>query len=467
MAIPFVSKWEVSSLRWNHGSFVEAAKVRPLQPMAVGDFWVERPVADLKPAHLARLQRRWWLASQLASPAWPVVVDAGDDGGSPWAVIESPGRRMDGTYPFTDPQLALAAVRGLALAVAEAEAVLAAHQTSPHLSIRASSLGRDEAGRLRFHLATLDPEVDAGIPATPNTWMWTAEELLGQPESARSNVFALGWLAALMLTGRSPWGPAAEGQTERQRRETLKPLIAQGKFVLLLPAAAKALEPVLKKACAANPSQRFPTSAAFAEALAAFAPGAPPTRPPSPVQLPVPPLDPRFECLATARETKLLSANDDSPLWAELTAELDRVHSPRAKWMRGDESAKAAVTPTLTGEKLELTWRHGYVRALTAQPGPEKVADGEARVLELCALLQHPSLRFMNDLTLAGSLAHARLWLEALQRAAPPGLKRVTTTSIAASDPFAVDIAFRFPKWTWVWGQVSSSSSFLRRLFGK
>ena len=99
MAMPFAMRWEVSSLRSNHGSFVEAAKVKPLQDQGSGDYWVERPVLDLKPAHLARVQRRWWLASQLTSPAWPALIDAGEDGGSPWAVIESPGRRTTARFP--------------------------------------------------------------------------------------------------------------------------------------------------------------------------------------------------------------------------------------------------------------------------------------------------------------------------------------------------------------------------------
>ncbi len=466
MAIPFAAKWQVSSLRWTHGSFVEVAQVKPVQTMAVGDFWVERPVVDLKPAHVERLRRRWWLASRLTSPAWPTVIDAGEDGGSPWAVIESPGRRTDGTYPFTDLQLAINATRGLALAVAEAESVLAAHFTSPHLSIRASSLGRDENGRLRFHLATLDPEPDAGILSTAATWMWTPEELLGQPETARGNVFALAWLATLMLTGRSPWGAPAEGSTEKQRREALRPLILQNKFALSLPQPLKGLEPVLKRALSPNAGQRFPSAAAFAEALAPFAPGAPPQRSPSRVVLSVPTLEPHFEHLSSEWETKLLNAPDDSPHWAELRAALARLHSPRALVMGGDEGAKATVLPSLAGEKLELGWKHGYVRTMTVQPGPEKVAEGEARVLELTAFLQHPSFRFLNELHLAGPLAHAKCWLEVLPRYAPPGLKRITTAAITATDAVAVDLAFRFPRWTWVWGTASSSSSFLRRLFG-
>ena len=470
MAMPFAARWEVSSLRWNHGSFVEAAKVKPLLEQGSGDWWVERPVLDLKPQHVARIQRRWWLASELTSTAWPALIDAGDEGGNVWAVIESPGRRTDGTFPFPDPQLALKAARGLALGVAEAEALLLKHCTSPHVSVRASMLGRDEHGRLRFHLAALDPEADHGFPSTPTTWMWSAEELFGQPETARSNVFALGWLLTLMLTGRSPWGPTAEGHSEKQRREALKPLVAHGKLSLGLPESLKAIEPTLRRALSFNAAQRFANAAAFAEALAPVAPGTPQTRAPGEarVRLAVPAFDPRFEALPPQLEGRLLNATDDSLTWSDLAKELDVGQSPRAKLLRGDVSGQAELTPSLEGEKLELTWRNGYVRAMAVQPVTGRGTDGEARVLELMALLQHPSLRFLNELTLAGPLPHAKLWLEALQRHAPPALRRVTTNTIAATDAVAVDIAFRFPRFTWVWGTgAPSSGGLFKRLFGR
>jgi hypothetical protein len=466
MATPFAAKWEVTSLRWNHGSFVEAAKVKPLQNQEAGDWWVERLVPGLKPQHVARVQRRWWLASKLGSPAWPSIIDAGDDAG-PWAVIESPGRRSDGTFPFADPKLALNAIRGLALGVAEAEQVLLEHCTSPHLSIRASMLGTSETGRLHFHLAALDPEPDDGFPKTPAMWMWTAEELFGQPESARSNVFALAWLATLMLTGRSPYGTAADGQSETQRRETLKPLVAHQKLQLQLPEAAKAAEPILRRALSASAGQRFANAFAMAEALMAVAPGSPSVRLTSSLELPVPAMEPRFEAFSPHLENRLLNATDDSVTWSELAQQLDVTRSPRAKLLRGDESVKAELTPSIAGEKLTLTWRKGYVRAMTVEPASEKVTHTEARILELTAFLQHPSLRFLNELTLAGPLPHARLWLEVLQRSAPNALKRVSTNAVAASDQIATDIAFRFPKWTWVWGAGTSGGGFFKKLFGR
>ncbi len=467
MSLPFAARWEVSSLRWNHGSFVEAAQVRPLAGQAHGDWWVERPVAALAERHLARVQRRWWLASRLTSAVWPALIDAGDEGGAPWAVIESPGRRTEGTFPFADAALAVRAARGLSLGVAEAEAVLLSHFTSPHVCLHPAMLGSDEHGRLRLHLAALDATVDQGFLSTPATWSWTPEALFGQPLTARSNVFSLAWLLHLMLSGRSPYGAFAQGRSESAAQEALRPLVVGNKLQLALPASFGKLEPVLRRALAASPSQRFASSSAFAEALAAFAPGALTARatPVTATVLPVPALEPQFEVLPAAMELRLLAATDDSATWSELAQALEASKSPRAKCLRGDVTAQAELTPVLSGEGLQLTWKRGYVRALATSPSGRAQTQGDARVNELTALLQHPSLRFLNELTLLGPLPHARIWLEALARSAPPGLKRVTVNAIAATEPEAVDLAFRFPKWTWVWG--SSARGLLRRLLGR
>ena len=105
---------------------------------------------------------------------------------------------------------------------------------------------------------------------------------------------------------------------------------------------------------------------------------------------------------------------------------------------------------------------------MTVHPAnASRVVDGETRSFELTALLQHPSLRFLNELVLAGPLPHAKVWLTALQRYGPPALRRITTASITSTDAVAVDIAFRFPRWTWVWSTPTAPSGGLfKRLFG-
>lgn len=463
MTLPFAARWEVTSLRSTHGSFVEAAKVKPLTAQPDGDWWVERPVPALPARHVDRVRRRWWLASQLVSPVWPTLLDAGEDGDVPWAVIESPGRRTDGTFPVADPTLATKALRWLALGVAEAEALLLLHCASPHLSVTPAAVGTDDRGHFRLQLAALDATPDEGLISTPHLWAWTPEQLTGQPASARSNVFSLAWLLHVMLTGRSPYGDFSNGKSESHARDALRPLVAAQQLKLSLPASHSKLEPVLRRALSANAGQRFPSSSAFAEALVPFSNATTPTRPPRRMELvtvPVPPLDPAYEVLPTRLEQQLLTATDDAPAWAEAAERLASVHSPRAAAIRDDATPPEALWPSLTSETLKLEWKRGYVRAVTAGPHGKTASSPEA----LGVLLQHPSLRLVHDLTLAGPLAHAQPWIEALARHAPQGLRRVTVQAVAATDPTAVDLAFRYPRWVWVWG--SGERGLFKRLFG-
>src|SRR5512135_1090742 len=117
MGVPFAMRWEVAGFPWAHGSFTEAVGVRALGRDEPGDFWVERLHPDLTPELRARVLRRWWLGTLLTQPAWPRVVDAGDDGDLPWVVLEAPGRRADGSFRYPDPRQGLTEVRGLALAM--------------------------------------------------------------------------------------------------------------------------------------------------------------------------------------------------------------------------------------------------------------------------------------------------------------------------------------------------------------
>lgn len=482
MSVPFAMRWEVSSLRWNHGSFVEAARVRPLQRTLPGDWWVERPFPGLRSELEARLQRRWWLASKLSSPAWPALVDAGTEAGVPWAVIESPGHRAEGAFPLSSPRAAVAAVHGLAVAVAEAEALLERHLLTPALALTPAVVGRDDAGQLRLHLAALDVDRDEGFPSNPRTWLWTPEAWLGQPATARTNVFALGWLLSLALTGKAPW-PMAEGQSEKGAREAMKPLVLGGRApVVPLPAELEALAPVLRRALHHQAPQRFASARSLAEALAphAGAAAAARARPASPVALPMPPFEARREWLPPALEQQLAAAPvDEAGPWVDLARALEGAHALRARLIHaqrpgGDEATAAALTAHpelavhLPGDALTPLWRLGYVRSLEAAPAGKEAADFVARSWEVAALLQHPSLRFLRELTLAGSLTHAKAWLEALQRTAPPALRHVTVMGVAPSEPLAVELGLRFPRWTWAWGRPTgaSGSSLLRRLLG-
>jgi hypothetical protein len=493
--VPFASRWEVTSYLWSQGSFVEAGKVRPLTTDvasgASGELWVERIHPAVAPAQRMRVLRRWSLATRLMSRRWPRLVDMGEDAGRAWAVLEAPGQRPEGTFPNVRVEQGLKEVRGLALAMAEAEALLEASFCRPALAVRPAVLARSPTGRLMLHLAALDREPDEGFP-TPVEWrLFTPEELLGHPATARTNAFVLGWLLCLVLTGRPPYEPtpAAGDQVALLTRESLGPLILGGRLRSLgLAEALKPAEAIIRRALSPMPGARFANSAAFAEAMAELTPMAEETWPPGP-RLPVPALDwpVTEEQLPAALENELARKPDAIGDWLELAQRFDDAHggrSTRAALLRAHhtvdsrtssarEKAEAraslarlleapGVTPALASEKLGLGWQLGYVRMLAVRPEGELPPTAEAHVAALVGLLQHPSLRFVQLLSLNGSLPHAHRWVQALQRLPPPALRRVHITAVPASDPFAIDVAYRFPRWTWTWGKAKRGSLWTR-----
>lgn len=490
MGVPFAMRWEVSSFLWNHGSFVEAARVKALGRDEPGDWWVERLHPDLTPSQRDRVLRRWHLASQLTSSAWPMLVDAGDDGDRPWVVVEASGHRADGTFPFADPVQALREVRSVAVAMADAESLLLATCTRPALAVRPWLLSRTASGRLMLQLAALDQELDVGFPSSAALALYTPEEYLGHPATARTNAFVLGWLLCLALTGRSPYdtGSGLDGQA---LRDALKPLVLGGRVRALgLPEALRSAEVLIRRSLGPMPGSRPTTAAAFAEALSTIAPTPLVRSRVMPlVPLGEPPGDVAAEGLPVKVEHAVLQRPDEPEVWLSLARTLEeaRPGSVRAAFIRAQAALEAGVEgerrlraeeevqralstpgilPVLDAERLELQWRSGYVRTLSVAPerGPE---GGDDKVQTLVGLLQHPSLRFVRDLVLKGPRTHAEAWVEAMARQPLPVLRSVTVEQVGEADPWAVELAYKSPRFTWRWGRSSSGSGLFRRLFSK
>lgn len=498
MSVPFAMRWEVMGFPWQHGSFTEAARVRPLGRDQPGEWWVERLHPDLRAEQQARVLRRWWLGARLRQPAWPKVVDSGDDGGRPWAVVEAPGRRVDGAFRYPDARQALSEVRGLALAMAEAEALLLQHASAPRLGVRPTVVARDSRGHLRLQLAALDSTPDQGFPGLVEASLFTPEEYWGHPASARTNVFVLGWLAALAVTGVWPYDVQLKpGAHEAAARDLLEPLVLGGKLKLTLPEAVKGAEAVLRKALSPQPSARYPDSSAFAAALEPF------TAAPRPVRevavarvgVPMPAFDIADEALPPSLEARLVAQMDTPSAWALLADQLEETKSPRARLIRAqllladaacapevraraEEDAKAVlllpgVTPTSAVEEVRCEWKWGYARALEVTPRGKDVgpADQEAHIAAALGLLAHPSLRFVQEVRLLGKQGHAKAWVEALHRASPPALKRVVVPKVDARDAWALDAAFRCPKWAFRFGdgavEGGGLGQKLKKLFGR
>lgn len=474
MTVPFSVQWEAASFPWSIGSFVEAVRVRSRTGLE-GEWWAERMHPGLSPAHRARVRRRWHLGTHLTSAAWPMVVAAGEDSGHPWAVVEPQGHRIDGTFPYAEPSLGLREVRSVALALAEAEALLARRFTRSGLALRPNQLTRLKTGRLMMNLAALDPQPDLGFPASPGLFLFTPEELSGQPATARTNVFVLGWLLHLALTGKAPYDVAmASTDGEAALREALGPLILGGRLkTVRLPEALKSVDVLIRRSLSPLPGSRLPSATAFAEVLEPFAPAPPQRARPAPfVSLAEPGVDPADEMLPTSVESRLVQHPEDRRLWLDLARDLAEVASPRAAFINAQCTANGPPAPTTTelvpsshAETLELTWRFGYVKTMSVRAGP-----GPTTPDAVSALLQHPSLRFIQELRLLGPSEQARAWIEALLRHPSPALRTVVVNSVASTDPWAVDLAYRYPRWTWVWGAApgfgAGVSGAFRRLLG-
>jgi hypothetical protein len=213
------------------------------------------------------------------------------------------------------------------------------------------------------------------------------------------------------------------------------------------------------------------------------------------VSIPPPGVDVADECPPARVEAKRLAGLDDASSWAALAEMLDEVKSPRARLVRaqlrlaGDSSpevrahamedalavqALPGVTPTSDAEVLHCEWKWGCVRVLEVTSTAAKdlsPAEQEALTRAAQGLLCHPSLRFLQELQLSGRPGHTRAWVEALHRGAPPALERVVSSAFGPGDRYAIETAFRFPKWTFRWtgvgGEGGALGGRLRRIFGR
>lgn len=495
MPIPFATRWEVTSTWGGRGAFLEAARVRPANGSTPpAELWVERLLPGLADGPRQRVLRRWYLASRLTSVRWPRLLEVGEDDARPWAVLEGPAQAPWEALSSARPEQALREVRALALAVAEAETILEAACARTGLAVRPSVLGRTPGGRLMLHLAALDRTPEEGSP-TPAEWrLVTPEALEGHPATARTNVFALGWILCLALTGRAPYEVSAEpsgGQGGGELLEALRPLVVGGRVRGLgLPGELRAAEPIIRRALSPKPQARYAGSAALAEALGELLPGASALdeRSPGPtLVIPAPRWPVEDEQLPLALEARLLKQLDLPQSWLELADHLDDaqgVRSVRAALIRAHHVVdlpsatlhekrdarqtleallkEPGVTPVLGTERLSLGWQLGYVRMLATRPAGALPPRAEAHLDALGALLQHPSLRFVQLISLNGPLDHARRWIEALQRHPPPGLRRVHLSAVPQTDSFAIDVAYRIPRWLWTWGKTRPPSLWTR-----
>ena len=229
-----------------------------------------------------RFRREALTAARLSGePHVVTIFDVGEHEGRPFTVMEhlSGGTlavRAGGSR--VDPEQALA---WLAQA---AEALDAAHGHGiVHRDVKPANLLFDSSDRLQvvdFGIARVIDET-AGMTA-PGTVLGTAgylapEQAQGHETTAASDRYALAVVAYELLTGRRPFereSPTAEAAAHIH--EIVPPASEQADL-------PEAVDAVFARALAKNPVHRFPTAAAFVDALSEALLG---TNPPPPVAPP-------------------------------------------------------------------------------------------------------------------------------------------------------------------------------------
>lgn len=220
-----------------------------------------------QPEARARFRHEAALLLDLRHPHILPVYDYGEDGDVPYLVMRLlSGRSLADWLRETTPDFADAArlVRQLAGALdyAHARGVI-------HRDVKPGNVLFDADGTpflADFGVATVLDQA-AGYDAAPGEFVGTAayaspEQCLGVPLTGASDQYALAVVAYQMLAGRRPFdGPTALAVISLHLSEPLPDPLAHN------PALPGVVRPVLERALAKRPEERYPSVLAFSRAL--------------------------------------------------------------------------------------------------------------------------------------------------------------------------------------------------------
>lgn len=229
-----------------------------------------------------RFRREALTAARLSGePHVVTIFDVGEHGGRPFTVMEYlPG----GTLAERARRRAVEPERALSWLGQAAAALDAAHEHGVvHRDVKPANLIFDASDRLQvvdFGIARLADET-LGL-TTPGTILGTAgylapEQALGREATAASDRYALAVVAYELLTGGRPFARGSE--TAEASAHIYEPVPPASERGVGLP---EAVDAVFARALAKNPVHRYPTAAAFVEALADAVHGAAAPLPPRP-----------------------------------------------------------------------------------------------------------------------------------------------------------------------------------------
>jgi serine/threonine-protein kinase len=233
---------------------------------------VIRPEIAESGDYRARFLREARFAAAVDHPHVVSVFDAGEQDGRLYLAMQWVDGLDLGT--LIDREQRLAPERAVLIGVQLAQALQAVHDAGlVHRDVKPSNVlvrdigGRDHAYLTDFGIAKAPAAQDSltrtgALMGTPA--YLSPEQIRGQQPGPRSDLYALGCVVFEALTGQRPFG-GDDDLAARWAQATGPPPVASA----LCPALGSRYDAFLAQALAADPQDRFPSGAAFAEALQA------------------------------------------------------------------------------------------------------------------------------------------------------------------------------------------------------
>ncbi|HLU67020.1 MAG TPA: serine/threonine-protein kinase [Kofleriaceae bacterium] len=222
---------------------------------------------------MKRFEREALAMSQLSHPNCVAVTDFGSDQGSPYLVMDFiNGRSLREVLRVEQRMPASRAVqiaRQILAGLTHAHGHGIIHRDIKPENILLSSVeGHGEQVRiLDFGLAKLRNEstVTTGLAIGTPGYM-SPEQTIGEPVDERADVYATGIILYELLVGRKPFHADSPYDVMRLHREATPPPLSTWAPDLRL---SSELEAVVQRALAKDREARFPSAAAFLQALEA------------------------------------------------------------------------------------------------------------------------------------------------------------------------------------------------------